>query len=322
MDIENNETPRYIVGQQQLMSKEELYKKFGLDLPPDDPETIHEDKKTGIELLNRIHKTLGFPSRRSVVFLRNLRPIAYAVAASIALAVAVFLGLNLRKSSLQLPTDIYVTISVPAGDVRKVVLPDQSVVWLNAASVFRYPKQFSKTREVFLDEGEGFFEVKRDTTSPFIVHASNLQTRVLGTSFRVKSYQALDNIKVSVVSGKVAVNEGNKPLAILEKDEEVTFNKRSKKPVETPVEATETIQWQSGNVVLKSVHFEDMILAIENSYGVKIIFDRDVFENCENSIRYSARQPLKEVLDLVKDIQDVTYEIKGKEVLIKGYGCN
>jgi transmembrane sensor len=304
------------------MSKEELYRMFGLDTSPDTPEQDQASKKLGIELLNRIHITLGFRSNQGKIQPLRLRRISYSVAAAILLAIGTFIGFKLYKKTQPAGMRELVTIRVPAGKVQKITLPDQSTVWLNAASVFRYPKTFGKIREVYLDEGEGFFEVKRDTTSAFVVHSSTLNTRVLGTSFRIKSYKALSNIKVSVVSGKVAVDEGNIPLAVLEKDQEITFDKTSKKPVETIVEAKETVQWQSGNVVLKSVHFEDMMLAIENSYGVKIDFDKAVFEKCENSIRFSTRQRLDEVLNLVSDIQDVTYEINGKEVTIKGYGCN
>lgn len=304
------------------MSKEELYIKFGLDLPPDTSENDQENKKLRIELLNRINSTLGFRSNQGKIQPFKLIHISYSVAACLLLAIGTFIGFNLYQNTQTATSNELVTVRVPAGKVQKITLPDNSTVWLNAASVFRYHKTFGKIREVYLDEGEGFFEVKRDTTAPFIVHSSNLNTRVLGTSFRIKSYKELSNIKVSVVSGKVAVDEGDKPLAVLEKDQEITFDKVSKKPVETIVEAKETVEWQSGNVVLKSVHFEDMMLAIENSYGVKIDFNKAVFDKCENSIRFSTRQSLKEVLNLVSDIQDVTYEINGKEVIIKGYGCN
>ena len=73
------------------------------------------------------------------------------------------------------------------GEKVKLILPDSSVVYLGAGSKLTWPSHFvkGKLRNIQL-EGEAFFEVKHDTSSPFIVHSGQMQTRVLGTSFNVK----------------------------------------------------------------------------------------------------------------------------------------
>src|SRR5690606_32756407 len=79
--------------------------------------------------------------------------------------------------------EIYNTISTPRGGQYKVVLPDNSVVWLNAASSLRFPIAFGgNTRSVELT-GEGYFEVAHDQQKPFIVTSQNQQTIVIGTKF-------------------------------------------------------------------------------------------------------------------------------------------
>ncbi|HEY9262614.1 FecR domain-containing protein, partial [Chitinophaga sp.] len=53
---------------------------------------------------------------------------------------------------------------IAANAIRKVVLPDSSVVMLNRSGSLYYNMPFDKsTREVFLDEGEAFFEVKKNS---------------------------------------------------------------------------------------------------------------------------------------------------------------
>lgn len=288
------------------MDKKDLYKKFGLDDPGIPPEGTRE------EILGRIHDTLGFREKK----VRRFRPAL--VAASLAL-VAGGVGTAWLLSRRTAPAE---TVAVPAGQVRHILLPDSSEVWLNAASRLTYSGDFQHKREVFLEDGEAFFKVRHDTAAPFVVHAGAIQTRVLGTTFRVKAYRELSHIRVSVVSGKVAVREGDKPLAVLEKDQEITYSKENRKTVETRIEAEEAVQWQSGNVVLRSVSFEDIALAIGKAYDVTLVYDRATFSRCESSLVFNTHQSLTEVLDLLRDIQGIRYHIQGKEVRISGVACH
>ena len=291
------------------MDINDLYKSMGLEPPADGPP---EDNSDGKHLKSRIDQTLGFDKRKYILGSKW-----YAIAASLALLL-LFAAIYQFSSS---DTFAMITVHVPAGETKKVNLPDGSTVWLNAASVLKFPARFGKTRTVYLEEGEGFFEIKRDTTAPFTVHSSNLDTRVLGTSFRVKAYKQLTQEVVTVISGKVEVSRDSRPVALLVKDEEVVFDKVSKVNKETHVEATEAIDWKSGHIILKSARFEDLVLAIENAYQVRVHFDRQKFRQCETSIRFSTSQTLESVMDLVRDIQGIRYEIRGKEVLVSGEGC-
>ena len=56
-------------------------------------------------------------------------------------------------------------------------------------------------------EGEGYFEVAKDTAKPFIVEAKEVDVRVLGTSFNVSAYVAEQAIRTTLVSGKVRVGD-------------------------------------------------------------------------------------------------------------------
>ncbi|MCF0065191.1 FecR domain-containing protein [Dyadobacter chenwenxiniae] len=294
------------------MDIDDLYKSLGLE-PPTDGENKHAPN--GNEIKARIDQTLNFGKARNIFFRKW-----YAVAAAASILILSATGVYLYNLNSSVPEDM-ITITAASGETREVTLPDGSHVWLNAASVLRYPAKFGETREVFLEEGEVFFQVKRDTTAPFTVHSAHLDTRVLGTSFRVKAYRELAHEIVTVVTGKVAVSRGAEPLALLEKDQEVIFEKNSGYEKEVLVEAAETVDWKSGNVILKSVRFEDLILAVENAYQVSIHFDRQKFKECENSIRFSTHQSLESVMDLVSDIQGIRYEIDGKEVIVSGEGC-
>lgn len=61
-------------------------------------------------------------------------------------------------------------------------------------------------------EGEGYFEVKKNSSKPFVVHSESMQVRVLGTIFNLKTDQANRSAIATLVQGEIEVkgnhNEG------------------------------------------------------------------------------------------------------------------
>lgn len=91
------------------------------------------------------------------------------------------------------------------GSKTRTILPDGSTVWLNAGSSIRYDPGFSgPQREVTL-QGEAFFDVVKQPSRPFIVHAGDLNIKVLGTAFNVKSYDEDKSIETTLIRGLVQI---------------------------------------------------------------------------------------------------------------------
>jgi transmembrane sensor len=97
------------------------------------------------------------------------------------------------------------------GTRTNLLLPDGTTVWLNAGSTLTYPLPFTgPNREVIL-EGEAFFDVAKNPTHPFIVHASSVNIRVLGTSFDVKAYARDKTMETTLIRGSIEVTLRNRP---------------------------------------------------------------------------------------------------------------
>ncbi|WP_316822800.1 FecR family protein [Pedobacter gandavensis] len=298
--------------------KDDLYKAFGITPPSDVFEDENDKAYLRQEILERIQLTQHVQQQQERVFKLKRKKVMLSIAAAVS-----FILLSTSVLFFYFFNTAYITIEVAKGETRQLVLPDGSKVWLNSASTFKYPKKFGKKRTVYLIDGEGFFDIVHDKNVPFVVEAAGIKTNVLGTSFVVKSYQALSTMSVAVLSGKVAVSDDQQQTSILLKNEQVVYNKDHRKPKVLKVQAVERRAWNDGNIVLNAAYFEDLVLAVENAYQVKIKYDPEKFRNCQNSIRFNTSQSLTEVLDLIKEIQGITYQInKEKEVLITGSGCN
>lgn len=91
------------------------------------------------------------------------------------------------------------------GSKTRTLLPDGSTVWLNAGSSIMYDPNFNgNTREVTL-QGEAYFDIVKQPQKPFIVHAGDINIRVLGTAFNVKSYAEEQTIETTLIRGLVQI---------------------------------------------------------------------------------------------------------------------
>ncbi|WP_307984679.1 FecR domain-containing protein [uncultured Bacteroides sp.] len=163
---------------------------------------------------------------------------------------------------------------VPLGARSKVVLPDQSVVWVNAGSSLRYDKNFLKEkREVYL-KGEAFFEVTPDSLKPFVVKSEELAVKVLGTSFNIRTYEDEEEVDVVLLSGKVDVYM-NRPVVLkhpvhLNPNEQLTYEKGSEKVFKREVEAADICAWVTGEMKFTKAPFSSLIKELERKYNVKL----------------------------------------------------
>ncbi len=95
-----------------------------------------------------------------------------------------------------------ITFENLAAQVKIIDLPDGSKVYLNQYASINYPKNFNESERNVSLKGEGFFEIERDTTKPFVVNVGGAEVIVLGTSFNVKESNN-NELEVTVKTGKV-----------------------------------------------------------------------------------------------------------------------
>ncbi|RYY93322.1 MAG: hypothetical protein EOO11_19915, partial [Chitinophagaceae bacterium] len=78
-------------------------------------------------------------------------------------------------------------VSTRPGSRSRVLLPDSTVVWLNAGSRLTYTEGFGVSHRRTELTGEAFFDVTHNASLPFIIQTRDVRIRVLGTAFNVKA---------------------------------------------------------------------------------------------------------------------------------------
>lgn len=212
-----------------------------------------------------------------------------------------------------------------------IKLPDGSEATLKPNSRLSYSKTFDgKLREVYL-AGEAFFVVKKNPQKPFMVFANGLVTKVLGTSFSVKAFETDKEVIVKVTAGKVSVYTQNSSRnqdpeingVVLTPNQKIIFGKDDERFTRTLVEKPIVV---ITNKELQQISFNDapveqIFLALEKAYGIKIIFDKDEVINCHLTTSLS-NENLFEKLDIICAGIEANYKVVDAQIIITSNGCN
>lgn len=163
------------------------------------------------------------------------------------------------------------------GQTREITLPDGTQLWLNSGSRVFYPERFDGRERRIRIDGEVFADVTKDRRHPFIVSASDVEVRVLGTQFSLKSYAENPNIEVALIEGSVAMRAGSPGKSVdytLAPGDMIRYN-RTSGSLETYRIDTETYgSWHSNrNLCFVNQSLSDIAADLERRFNVKIIIE-------------------------------------------------
>ena len=210
-------------------------------------------------------------------------------------------------------------VYVPREQQNRIVLPDSSIVWLNADSKLQY-NDGPQTREVTLN-GEAFFDVKK-AARPFIVKAGGSTTTVLGTRFNIKAYSG-EPTAITVASGKIRVEDERKHITILTANKQITLKETTDSTAERTVNATVYHAWIQGGFEVNNETFESVANMLSRKYNVAFHFENDALKKCTFIASFDEHTPMDRILELLCKINNSTFRISldQKEVYISGEGC-
>ncbi len=247
----------------------------------------------------------------------------------------------------------YNQIITTKGQKSQIILSDGTKVWLNSETTLKYSSAFNeKKREVFL-EGEAFFEVqKKGNRIPFIVKTSEIDIKVLGTSFNVMAYPDEETIETTVVKGSVCIVrkdlisspdqniilKPNQKVTLLKKESRVILSEiETKKP--TLIKSTKTIRsispsekaqilvspevdielhiaWKDDRLIFQSETFENICYKLERWYDVKIHVRNEDLMKYRYTGKFVHKETINQVLEILKLTTPINYTFKQNDLYI------
>jgi len=217
-----------------------------------------------------------------------------------------------------------------------ITLPDESSVELSPDSRIAYSNNFdsSETRDIYLS-GKAFFKVTKNPARPFRVFANEIVTKVLGTSFFVRSFENDTIIQVTVRTGKVSVYSQSTDNVkqtktpnrlggiILTPNQELVYKKANQEFRKTLLEEPEVVN--ADVTVQKNMLYDDTpVVEVFNQlskiYGINVVYDDELLKKCTvtGDLR---KEVFYKKLDLICKAIGANYEIIDGQVIIQTNGC-
>jgi transmembrane sensor len=285
------------------------------------------------------------PSVKLIPIMRAALPYAAAVAILISIAFWFYAMPNIfSKEEVSMHR-----FEAPLGSRAKVMLPDETEIWLNAGSMIEYSNDFNKgSRQVKLI-GEAFFDVsKRDV--PFVVNTSEINIRVLGTTFNIKAYAEDEIIETTLVTGSLLIERatdigpGFDDITLQPKQKAIFHRRRgelavnvydetmdgvstlnvtkvpepsalSRVSIVTKQDVSPEVGWKDGVLVFDTEPLGTLVRKLERRYNVVFRFD----DESMLKLNYTGRirdHGLEQVLQAMKLTSPIVYAIEDKMVTL------
>lgn len=212
-------------------------------------------------------------------------------------------------------------ITIPQGKVAHIELPDGSHVSLSARSRLIFPQRFlpGRNREVRLI-GEGYFDVARDESRPFIVHSGEVSTRVLGTQFNIRSFEGEPSI-VTLVSGSVTVekhaDESNGREVTLKPGQQAVYDPLSSNMLVCTANFNEALGWKDGLFCFGKHSLKVVLVEIARWYNLNVRFENVAHLN--DFVHYNGERSwsVRQVVDQLNEISNVNISLLENTLVVK-----
>ena len=204
----------------------------------------------------------------------------------------------------------YNTLTVPGGCEFSLALADGSRVWLNAGSELRYPERFAPgKREVSL-KGEAYFEVARDTASPFFVRTDHMELQVLGTSFDISAYPDDGEVVTTLLTGSVAQRfDGRQEEIILRPSYQSVYVVENGETQIREADLEAVLAWKSGKFVARNDRLEDILRKLGRWYDFQVVYTDPRLRDLRFHIHCERYENVMDILERVEE----TYGIRFSE---------
>jgi len=215
----------------------------------------------------------------------------------------------------------YNYLTIPRGGQFFVKLSDGTQVWLNSESKLKYPVKFieGQTREVQLLYGEAYFDVSPSANhnkSSFKVSTLIQEIEVLGTEFNIKAYRDESYIYTTLVEGVVSVdNTINKE--ILKPNEQSVLNIENNNITITEVDVYNATSWKKGIFSFNHMPLKKIAKVLSRWYDTEIVFANSDLENIPFTGVLNKNQKIEEILLIIKNTNNISYEINNTIVTFK-----
>ena len=232
---------------------------------------------------------------------------------------------------------VYNTLSTPRGGQYRLLLPDGSQVWLNAASSISYPTAFTEAERSVTITGEAYFEIVSNATMPFRVRINTpggqKDIRVLGTHFNVKAYGDETTVTTTLLEGSVQLADGGQGAnsgqgadmgkgrtdggagTILKPGEQGQWRADGTMQVDPHANIEEAVAWKNGLFHFEGADVAEVMRQLSRWYDVDVVF-KGKLPDTKFEGEITRNSNLTEVFKILQ-LSNVHFTVEDKKVIVE-----
>jgi|GEM_PF-198597 len=210
-----------------------------------------------------------------------------------------------------------------ASEVMDAVLPDGSIVSLNAFSSLTYAEDYGKTNRNIELNGQAYFEVNRDSLLPFVINCSNSRLEVLGTSFYVDAQPVTGDLEVVLVDGSVSLyfEESRSLGKRIIPGEKAEMTQSNQRIVVSPNDDPNFLAWKTHHLIFLDDRLDMIVNTLGKVYQADISLANEGLASCRLTAAFD-QQSLESVLNVIMATLDLRLENTASGMILYGKGCN
>lgn len=263
--------------------------------------------------LRKVNKRIGVqPEKKKILAINNFLKVAAILIFVIGISAVWFYSKQHNHPAM-------VEILAEYGETKKVTLPDQTIVWLNAGSSLTYPEEFqNKIRQVSLS-GEAFFSVTKNKSMPFQVQTKKLTVKVLGTKFNLKAYLNEHRTIATLQEGKIEIQAEKQPSLQLVPNEQLVYNSKTSTLEVIKINPNDIPNWKSGQLRFADATLAEILITLERHFNISFDISKSLDTSSEYyTVKFERNETIEQILEVLTDITgSFSYSIKNGQILIE-----
>lgn len=207
----------------------------------------------------------------------------------------------------------YNKLATPRGGQFRLVLPDGSRVWLNAASSITYPLTFAGSERKVAITGEAYLEVAKNAARPFKVAVNGMEIAVLGTRFNINAYTNEPVINTTLLEGAVKVSKGTNSL-LLKPGEQLQVSPDGSFRVMNDVDTASIVAWKDGLFSFNDEDIASIMRQVNRWYDAQIVYEARIPDHFIGTIPRNVQ--VSKLLTMLELTDRLRFRIEGRKIIV------
>ncbi|MDR2921705.1 MAG: FecR family protein [Tannerella sp.] len=243
---------------------------------------------------------------------------AAAVVIGVLIASAIWLNLPTKQQSIPEPEVLVQNVLYNQTGVQAILLPDSSQVWVNENTKITYPEKFAKNQREISLEGKAYFDIRKKSEVPFVVHIGDINVEVTGTEFFIEEVQG-EETQVTLVSGGVNLiykdQAGETTSSSIIPGQQAVINKSSGDIKIADVDTDYYVVWKDGVYSFNDEYLDKIIELFARRFNLDIQISASLKKKRFTG-KIRPNESVQEVLITINKSYPIKYKITGNTIKI------